>query len=1091
MFSMRGVMAGEARVLADGVQASARAEKGDGKSDGQGGGKDGGKDDAKSRYRATLNLPSTNFAMKANLVQNEPASLKRWQAMGLYERVRKSRAGAKKFTFHDGPPYANGSIHLGHLMNKCLKDFVVRSRTMAGYDTPYVPGWDCHGLPIEHKVMTELQEKGKLAKLSSLGEDQRKVVVRRECQAYAEKYVELHKDQMQRLLTLADYEHPYLTMLPAYEGATLEVLAGLMEQGLVYRQLKPVHWSPANETALAEAELEYQDREDPSVYVDFEAEDGGAVYDAFGLKEDVVAEDAEEEQEEVERAERGDAPRSKAPKAGTRPLARPSFMIWTTTPWTLAANLAIAVNPQFEYALVWVDGNVCVMARDAVERVTKRAKSEEVSVLATARGDRLVGLRYRHPFVKGTPSFPKEAGGDASRCYRVVGAEYVTLDDGTGLVHTAPGHGAEDYQTGLREGLPVYCPVKGDGTYDASVPEWLRGMAIWEANTKVVEHLRASGHMFFDHVFTHSYPHDWRSKTPVIFRSTEQWFVGVERAVGARGGASLRDMALAAVDAAGASSVAFVPEWGRNRMRGMLESRPDWCISRQRAWGLPIPAFFVTLADGSEVVLMTPSSVRAVARVFREVGSDAWFTKDAAELLEYYDAGADNHAPAAVRADPTLARGARKGNDILDVWFESGSSWNAVMRERGLGFPADLYLEGSDQHRGWFQLSLLPALGVTGQPPFKTLLTHGFMVDRDGRKLSKSRPDAHRYEVDSLCAEFGMDVMRWWVSSLAYENDVKVDVELFALAGESYRKVRNTLRFMLSNLADFTASTPGMSACESRDQGRTPGSESRGTQGAGHCVALSSLAPTSLEAWVLGEFDAMAKGVALAYERYDFQAAHKAVFDFCNSTLSATYLAAVKDRLYCDRKDSPRRRATQTVLWDLVDGLCRLLAPVMCHTADEAYRTLHRVGNDDRERCVHLEEWPDTTTTTGWFGVARHGMWPSVMAEIEKTRVALERAKAGGIENPLDAGLVLRDGDGVLREFDAVDLADLLGVSLVKVEAGAGESGGGEASVLDLRDQPRCERSWKRDGTVRVRADGGMLSDRDAEAVGGDKAPKG
>ena len=1010
----------------------------------------------KNRYKDTLNLPQTGFAMKANLVQNEPMSLKRWQAMGLYQQLRGLRAGKPRFVFHDGPPYANGNIHLGHLMNKVLKDLVVRSKSARGFDVPYVPGWDCHGLPIEHKVMTELAEKGKLAKLESLAADQRATAVRRECQAYAEKYVKLHRGQMERLLTLADYEHPYLTLHPSYEGATLEVLATLLEKGLVYRQLKPVHWSPANRTALADAELEYEDREDPSVYVDFEATDADAVYDAFGLPRE--SPDEADEQDASSAAD--DAPRRRAPRAGTRPLARPSFMIWTTTPWTLPANLAIAVNPAYTYALVFIDGNVTVLAADAVERVAQRARSEEVSVLATTTGERLLGLGYRHPFVAKTPTFGPEAGGDAARCYRVVGADYVTLEDGTGLVHTAPGHGTEDYQTGLREKLPVYCPVREDGTYDASVPEWLVGKGIWDANKLVVQHLRNSGHMFHDHTFTHSYPHDWRSKTPVIFRCTEQWFVGVDRSPTA-GGATLREMALRATapDGQPGQAVRYVPEWGRNRMRGMLESRPDWCISRQRAWGLPIPAFFVPGAQGpgaAPLCLMTPASVRAVAACFRAKGSDAWFQLAPADLLASYDWRNDPHLPAAARAYFEGAGGApfgglAKGNDILDVWFESGSSWNAVMRERGLGYPSDLYLEGSDQHRGWFQLSLLPALGVTGAAPFRTLLTHGFMVDRDGRKLSKSRPDAHRYEVESLCSEFGMDVMRWWVSSLPYENDVKADVELFALAGESYRKVRNTLRFLLSNLADYPAKSH----------------------------ALPAPAATSLDAWVLAEFDALARTVCTAFDNYDFRTAHVAIFDFCNGVLSATYLAAVKDRLYCDKADAPRRRACQATLFTLADGLCKLLAPILCHTADEAFRCLRGAGGDDTSTCVHLAEWPASCADAGWTGTKADPRWPAVLGLVHASQVKLEQAKAQGIENPLDAGLVLPNADGALTGFDPVDLADLLGVSRVSIDASARE-----VRVLDLRDQPRCERSWKRDGTVKPRRDGGLLSDRDAAALG-------
>ncbi|MBX3364389.1 MAG: isoleucine--tRNA ligase [Phycisphaeraceae bacterium] len=1000
----------------------------------------------KNAYRATLNLPQTTFPMKANLVQNEPLSLKRWE--GLYERVRRTRKGAEAFVFHDGPPYANASLHLGHLMNKCLKDFVVRSQTMMGKDCPYVPGWDCHGLPIEHKVMTDQLGGEKGAKLAALPEDVRKMAIRRECQKHAEKSQKLQAGQMQRLLTLADYADPYLTMQPEYEGATLEVLADLCGQGLVYRALKAVHWSPANETALAEAELEYMEREDISVYVDFEAADAAAVYAAFGLLDE--AEEEEEEEEEESRDGRDDRPSGKEeqvdlPKPGVRPLTRPSFMIWTTTPWTLPANLAVAVNPRFMYALVWIDGAVTIVAEDLVDKVVQAAKAEQHVVIAKTRGDRLLGLRYRHPFRQELPRFrAEERTVSADKVWTVVGAEYVTLEDGTGLVHTAPGHGAEDYQTGLREGLPIYCPVKEDGTYDESVPEWLKGMSVWDANKNVTQHLRDSGHLFYDHTFLHSYPHDWRGKSPVIFRATEQWFIGVDRPT-KREGKSLRELALACT----AEGVRFVPEWGRNRMRGMLESRPDWCISRQRAWGVPIPAFF--MPDGT--CFMTEASVRAVARVVREKGTDVWFQAGAEELLAYYDPSNDSEAPSGLTRE--MFGTLRKGQDILDVWFESGSSWNGVIRERSrrtgenenARFPVELYLEGSDQHRGWFQSSLLASLGATGKPPFRTILTHGFMVDKDGRKMSKSL--GNTLEVEALLKDYGADVCRWWVASVPFEADIKVDKSFFDVAGESYRKVRNTLRFMLSNLYDFD---PVKDA-----------------------VPMRNMPSTSLEAWVLGAFDALSARVRQGYETFDFQAVQKGIYDFCNDTLSAVYLAAAKDRLYCDRPDSLRRRRCQTALFTMADGLSRLLAPILCHTADETYRTLHRVDGDG---CVHVEEFLPSS------GVRPVPEFESLLEARVAGLLAIERAKPtkekpGGVENPLDAEVVLPDAADALKVFDSTDLADLLGVSRVSFDASAKE-----ARVIDLRDQPRCERSWKRTADVRPRADGGVLSDRDAEAVG-------
>jgi isoleucyl-tRNA synthetase len=972
----------------------------------------------KPNYKSTLNLPKTDFAMKANLSQNEPQSLKRWDEARLYDAVTAARehAQSQPFVFHDGPPYANGSIHVGHLLNKVLKDIVVRSQLMMGKQCRYVPGWDCHGLPIEHKVVTEMVESGKSAKIDALPDDQRRMAIRRECAKYAEKYIKLQAGQMKRLLTLADYDHPYLTMAKEYEQKVLEAFADLIEQGIVYRALKPVHWSIANQTALAEAELEYEDREDPSIYVDFEAADREAVARAFGM--DVDAEVGGLEQ-------------------------TPSFMIWTTTPWTLPANLAIAVHPRFKYALVRMDGNITIIARDLVDKVAKIGKTEEVEVLAETDGAQLVGLRYAHPFVTGKPRLTTEGrktgvgAADANDDrWRIVPAEYVTLEDGTGLVHTAPGHGAEDYATGLREGLPIYCPVRDDGTFDETAPEFVRGKSVWDANPIIINHLRESGHLFHSHMFTHSYPHDWRSRTPVIFRATQQWFIGVDAKLN-KHDRSLRAMALQAAE----KDVAFYPDWGRNRLRGMLESRPDWCISRQRAWGLPIPAF--QLEDGS--MLLTAASVRAVAKVVGQRGSDAWFLETPEKLLEHYDAAGDPDAPPALGGgrqtglSPSAAASVQKTYDILDVWFESGSSWNAVIRppQRDLGYPADLYLEGSDQHRGWFQASLLSSVGATGQAPFKALLTHGFIVDKDGRKMSKSL--GNTIEVEDLLKSFGADVCRWWVSSLAFENDIKMDVAFFQTAGAGYVKMRNTLRFLLSNLYDFSASQ----------------------------VDVKSIAQTSIDGYILQRASELQKQVIDAYAQYEFRIVHQLLFDFCNDTLSKFYCAAAKDRLYCDRPDSPRRRATQSVMWTLMETLCRLLAPIMPHTADEAYRALWKGTS---ERNLFLESVQP-------IEFAADSDWAKAMAAREMAQKALEEAKARGIENPLDAEVVVPDPEGVLQKF-AADWPDMLGVSRVRFTAS------GEVTVNDLRDEPRCDRSWKRDGTVKQRRDGGMLSDRDAEAVG-------
>ena len=922
----------------------------------------------KPNLRKTLRLPSTPFPMRANLAQNEAATIKRWNVAGLYEQVCEARDGCDPFIFHDGPPFANGHIHVGHLENKVLKDIVVRTKHMVGRECRYVPGWDCHGLPIEQKVLQNLIDKGKYEKIASLDDDTRRMAIRRACADYAAKFQKIQQTEMERLLTLADYKHPYLTMAPQYEGAVLEVFASLVEGGLVHRRLKPVHWSIASETAVAEAELEYVDRTDPSIWVDFEATDRDAVAAVFGVELEESA----------------------------------SFMIWTTTPWTLPANLAIAVGPQLEYGLVRIDGGVTIVASGRLEAVLAAIGATEHEVLGTCSGEALVGLQYRHPF--------------CDRVSGVLSARYVTLDDGTGLVHTAPGHGTDDYMLGIEAGLDIYCPVRADGTYDDTAPTWLHGVSVWDANAIVVDHLRTQGNLVQCVEYKHSYPFDGRTKTPVIFRATEQWFVDVDVPWD---GKSMRQRGLEAID----GDIDFVPDWGRNRMRGMVETRPDWCLSRQRAWGLPIPTFLTSDGD----IVLTAASTRAVADVFRAKGADAWFTETPEQLLEQWDHAGD---PDCGDVDPSTLT---KMYDIFDVWMESGSSWHAVMRQRDLGYPADLYLEGSDQHRGWFQLSLLPALGVTGQPPFKTILTHGFIVDRDGRKMSKSGGNA--LDIQDLLKDVGADVCRWWVSSLAYENDTGADKELFQLAGESYRKVRNTIRFLLGNVGDYTPSEDD----------------------------LASVPPQSIDAWVLSEAAGLRSTVLAAWDSYEFRKAHLAIFNFCNDTLSARYCVAMKDRLYCDG-DSDRRRRAQAVLHCIAELLCTLLAPVLPHTADEAWRCLH--GDD---ACVHLQtvrQVPDTAVDDVWSDV-----WPLRESALK----ALEEAKARGIEKSLDAGLVIPDPEDRLAVL-AQDLCDLFEVSRL--------SFGGESIVVeDLREALMCERSRRRDATACQRNGGMVLSDRDWAVV--------
>jgi isoleucyl-tRNA synthetase len=878
-------------------------------------------------YKKTLNLPRTDFPMKADLPRREPEMLKLWIEMDLYGRLREQSRGRPRFVLHDGPPYANGHIHLGHALNKILKDIIIKSRQMMGYDCPYVPGWDCHGLPIEHQVDKELKEQ----KLTLSQAE-----VRRRCRDYARKFIGIQREEFERLGVLGDWQRPYLTMEPAYVAAILREYGKFFLDGSIYRSKKPIHWCATCHTALAEAEVEYEEHATPSIYVKF------PVQDPKGL-------------------------------AGLEADDGPAFLvIWTTTPWTLPANLAIALHPDLEYAALRVGREVYVVAADLAAGLLGHwgLKGE---VLRRWEGRFLEGVVCRHPWL--------------DRDSPVILADYVTLTAGTGLVHIAPGHGQEDYDSGLKYGLSPYSPVDDRGCFTGEVPEFA-GQTVWQANAGIIDLLSRQGRLIHAEETTHSYPHCWRCKQPIIFRATEQWFISMEKN-------NLRRKALEAID-----QVAWIPRWGRERIYQMIEQRPDWCISRQRAWGVPIVAFH---CRGCGEVLLTQEILTAIIEQVSREGADFWFISPADEILP-----PETACPACGGGDFV------KETDILDVWFDSGVSFAAVLEpDPALRFPADLYLEGSDQHRGWFHSSLLTAVGTRDQAPYRGVLTHGFVVDGDGRKMSKSLGNV--IAPQEVMEQYGAEILRLWVTAEDYRDDVRLSPGILKQLADAYRRFRNTARFMLGNLYDFDPERHFIPHAQREELDR---------------LALSWMAQ------LMGR-------VKRAYLEYEFHLVFHRLHQFCAVEMSAIYLDILKDRLYISRPDSPARRSAQCTLYEILRDLMRLLAPILSFSAEEAWSYL---PGPERTPSVHLAAFPEPAPGLPDEALlSKYDFLLKVRDDINRGLEAARKSKV--IATSQEASVVLASADPNLRrrlasqEQELKLLAQVPDLLVEEIEAAASGQG--------------------------------------------------
>ncbi|MGA2748134.1 MAG: isoleucine--tRNA ligase [Verrucomicrobiota bacterium] len=937
-------------------------------------------------YKSTLNLPQTGFAMKADLVAREPKRLAQWEAAQLYRQIQSLRAGAPRFVLHDGPPFANGDVHIGTALNKILKDIIVKHHSLRGQDAPYVPGWDCHGLPIEFKVTQEMRKAGQ-----AMGDA---VAIRTACERYARGCIEAQRAQFKRLGVLGDWENPYLTLDKQYEADELRLFADVVEKGLVYRGKKPVYWSIPARTALAEAEVEYHEHVSQSIFVKF-------------------------------------------PVVGEEGIF---VLIWTTTPWTLPANLAVAYNSRFKYSLVRVGGERYWVESSLAPAVAEKCHWKEHQTERTASGGEVAGLRYRHPFCERTGRL-------------LAGDSFVDSSTGTGFVHIAPGHGLDDYNLGRQNGLPIYSPVDDDGCFAwtndlpeaEQMPREMVGKSTLEkhgkseANEAVLRELRARGALLHEENYHHTYPYCWRSKTAIIFRAMDQWFIDLSRRIG---GKPLREAALEEID-----RVNWVPEWGVNRIKGAVETRPDWCISRQRSWGVPLPAFY----DREGNAMLDASIVRNIAALVEQHGSNVWFEKSAAELWS-----------SVKPKNWSGPEAAAKSNDTLDVWIDSGSSSRAVLMRRPelrhggaeSGWVADVYLEGSDQHRGWFQSSLLLSLAGNGAAPFRTVLTHGFMVDAEREKISKSKQGAVAYDrpqtAEAYVSKYGADVVRLWVASQDYRNDIVVSEERINKVAETYRNLRNALRFELSNIFDFNPST--------------------------HGVAEGEL--SGLDRWVLARFATLEREAAEAYDRYQFHVVYQKASQFASVELSAIYHDAVKDRLYTEGADSRRRRSAQTALHRLARGLCVMLSPILVFTADEAWEWIPGKGG----RSVHLASWEPCSLELTPEEEAR---WQRLfeirqraLPELEKERQAKKIGKA------LEAKVILSGGAkdlGGLTDEDKESLRELLNVSQVIVNDQQGVATG--TVEVAKADGQKCERCWHWERDVGANAEHPLICGRCVRVV--------